>query len=191
MKITATIGIFISLFVYVLIGAIGYIMYGEILTDSLLDSMNISDPNPDVLIVLENLSYVVNVIMCFPITFAVMKNYLVYSISMIATKFRDCYARRVVSSFLIKKIFPSLENDKNNKEVELTSIEEIQQERNEKEKSQSDDHNLEKDHNEKNHHDMVIIPTWVQRIISVCFVGLIILMANKFQNTKVVRQYLI
>jgi hypothetical protein len=106
MKITATIGIFISLFVYVLIGSVGYIMYGEILTDSLLDSMKLEDPNPDTIIILENISYVVNVIMCFPITFAVMKNYLVYSISMIATKFRDCYVKRAVSYLLNLESFP-------------------------------------------------------------------------------------
>ena len=184
MKITATIGIFISLFVYVLIGSIGYIMYGEILTDSLLDSMKLEDPNPDTLIILENLSYVVNVIMCFPITFAVMKNYLVYSISMIATKFRDCYVRRTVRYFLTKKIFPSNENDKTKNEIEMTNIEE---EKHENHNNHMDHHDPEKDQSHNNHHDMVIIPTWLQRKISIAFVILIIFMANKFQNTKVVR----
>ena len=88
MRITSSIGIFISIFIYLLIGSIGYIIYGSILTDSMLDSM-IIDQSSNALVLLENIAYILNVIMCFPITFAVFKNYLIYSLSLILTHFRD------------------------------------------------------------------------------------------------------
>lgn len=87
MKITASIGILASLFIYLLIGSIVYILYGKILIDSMLDTMKI-DPDSSTLILLENIAYVINVIMCFPITFASLKNYLIYSISLAATSLK-------------------------------------------------------------------------------------------------------
>jgi hypothetical protein len=69
----------------------------------------------------------------------------------------------------------------------MTNIEEEKNEKHETPNNNMDHHDPEKDQSHNNHHDMVIIPTWLQRKISIAFVILIIFMANKFQNTKVVR----
>jgi len=66
----------------------------------------------------------------------------------------------------------------------------IEEEKHENHNNHMDHHDPEKDQSHNNHHDMVIIPTWLQRKISIAFVILIIFMANKFQNTKVVRNIL-
>jgi hypothetical protein len=67
----------------------------------------------------------------------------------------------------------------------MTNVEE------EKHENQTDHHDPEKEQSHNNHSDMVIIPTWLQRKISIGFVLLIIFMANKFQNTKTVRNNII
>jgi hypothetical protein len=87
MLITSSIGIFISLFIYLLIGSIGYIMYGKVLSESFLDSMETETGSP--LLILENVAFVLNVIMSFPITYAVLKNYIFFAVSLLLTHFRD------------------------------------------------------------------------------------------------------
>ena len=96
--ITSCIGIFISLFIYLLIGSIGYIMYGQILTSDLLNSIKPGSP----LLILEILAYVLNVIMSFPITFAVLKNYIFFAVALLATEIRDTIKN--VSKIVIKKV---------------------------------------------------------------------------------------
>jgi hypothetical protein len=41
------------------------------------------------LLILENVAFVLNVIMSFPITYAVLKNYIFFAVSLILTHFRD------------------------------------------------------------------------------------------------------
>ena len=83
MRITASIGILISLLIYLLFGCIGYILYGSLEENKFLDYLDDSSKN---LFLLENISYLINVISCFPICFLSFKNYLIYMISLIASE---------------------------------------------------------------------------------------------------------
>jgi hypothetical protein len=76
-------------------------MYGVILSDSLLDSMKTEAGSP--LLILENVAYVLNVIMSFPITFAVLKNYIFFAVSLLLTEIRDMSkkVKNVIEKFKI------------------------------------------------------------------------------------------
>ena len=76
MMLTSSIGIFFSMLIYLLIGSIVYIMYGENLNEDMLDSL--TDFTGSNLIILESVFYVLNVLASFPLTFSVLKNYVIH-----------------------------------------------------------------------------------------------------------------
>lgn len=188
MKITASIGILISLFTYVLIGSIVYILYGAILTDSMLDSMKIDSASP--LIILENIAYVINVIMCFPITFAVFKNYLIYSISMLATSIKNSRDKNMRITPVNEQKHPDLTS---NKDFELKNIDDIKTQNEnlptEKEETNKEHGKEDGSHDDHSHgHDMVEISYTAQTFIVFLVVTAIVLIANLYSNMKIVSQ---
>ena len=87
MMLTSSIGIFFSMLIYLLIGSIVYIMYGENLNEDMLDSL--TDFTGSNLIILESVFYVLNVLASFPLTFSVLKNYVILGVSLIFTKMEE------------------------------------------------------------------------------------------------------
>ena len=85
--LTSSIGIFFSMLIYLLIGSIVYIMYGENLNEDMLDSL--TDFTGSNLIILESVFYVLNVLASFPLTFSVLKNYVILGVSLIFTKMEE------------------------------------------------------------------------------------------------------
>ena len=73
--------------IYLLIGSIVYIMYGENLNEDMLDSL--TDFTGSNLIILESVFYVLNVLASFPLTFSVLKNYVILGVSLIFTKMEE------------------------------------------------------------------------------------------------------
>jgi hypothetical protein len=84
MLISSSIGIFISTLIYLLVGSIGYILYGDLLLDSILDTMKYST-----LTIFTSISFVVNVVMSFPLTFSALKHYFCFLLQIILTMIRD------------------------------------------------------------------------------------------------------
>ena len=207
MRITSSIGISVSIFIYLLIGSIGYIMYGSILTDSMLDSMGMDDLSTG-LVVLENIAYILNVIMCFPITFSVFKNYLIYALSLILTHFRDKKNMQVFKKFYLQhKIQPSIESKEN---IEMGTHEMAKN--NESTPNHLERHTsgkciiktddqckvLDKDLTDKKDdihkdnkgshsaHDMVEISRFIQNLIFIIVLITIIVIANFYSDMKIV-----
>lgn len=84
MIITSSVGIMISILIYLIVGTIDYIMYGESIKDSILDTLGFSP-----LAVLENISFVLNVVMSFPVTFSAVKNYIILLLQLLITAIKE------------------------------------------------------------------------------------------------------
>jgi amino acid permease len=86
MLITTSIGIFISTMIYLLIGTVGYILY-----EDAIDEYFILYNNTDLssIAVYENIAFVVNVIMSFPLTFFALRHYWIFFIKISYTLIRN------------------------------------------------------------------------------------------------------
>ena len=84
--ITTSVSVLITTIIYLICGTIGYLLYYDTLTDSILDSVQESWLSS-----LLSLANVINVIMTFPITFGAVKNYFLLFVGIILTLIRDCF----------------------------------------------------------------------------------------------------
>jgi len=165
MIVTSSIGIFTSTLIYLLVGTIGYILYGYNLSDSILDTMGYSNIS-----VLMSISFVVNVVMSFPIALRSLNHYVVYIIELISTVSRDmcCKKKKDRSTTFLAEKKPE-EGDHN----AVVS---------------TDEHELENDEtpDDSGHHHMISLPEHVEYLIMLgLYVG-IFYTANVFPNMKTV-----
>lgn len=119
MIITSSIGIFVSMLIYLLIGAIGYIHYGEKISDYILDSIGLGSIG-----VLENISFIINVVMSFPLTFISMKHYLMFVIEITVTLIRDkcrCKSKRQYRKEREGQLIEETEEEVKNKSTPVKS----------------------------------------------------------------------
>ena len=110
--ITTSVSVLITTIIYLICGTIGYLLYSDTLTDSILDSIKESWLSS-----LLSLANVINVIMTFPITFSAVKNYFLLFVGIIATLIRDFFLwafscvpqvnnfRERISNVRISKVF--------------------------------------------------------------------------------------
>ena len=84
--ITTSVSVLITTIIYLLCGTIGYLLYYDTLTDSILDAID-----ENWLSSLLSLANVINVIMTFPITFGAVKNYFLIFVGIIITLIRDFF----------------------------------------------------------------------------------------------------
>ena len=84
--ITASVGVFVAMSIYLLVGSIGYMLYADKIVDSILDSMGEKTLNTFL-----SLANMVNVIMTFPITFNALKHYYCFIIEVILTAVRNLF----------------------------------------------------------------------------------------------------
>lgn len=84
--ITTSVSVLITTIIYLICGTIGYLLYYDTLTDSILDAVQESWLSS-----LLSLANVVNVIMTFPITFSAVKNYFILFIGIMITLIRDFF----------------------------------------------------------------------------------------------------
>ena len=84
--ITTSVSVLITTIIYLICGTIGYLLYYDTLTDSILDSVDQSWLSS-----LLSLANVINVIMTFPITFGAVKNYFLLFVGIILTLIRDFF----------------------------------------------------------------------------------------------------
>lgn len=84
--ITASVGVLVSMTIYLLVGSIGYMLYANTIVDSILDSMGEKTLNTFL-----SLANMVNVIMTFPITFNALKHYYCFIIEVILTAVRNLF----------------------------------------------------------------------------------------------------
>ena len=84
--ITTSVSVLITTIIYLLCGTIGYLLYYDTLTDSILDAID-----ENWLSSLLSLANVINVIMTFPITFGAVKNYFLLFVGIIITLIRDFF----------------------------------------------------------------------------------------------------
>jgi amino acid permease len=82
--ITTSISVLITTVIYLICGTIGYLLYYDYLTDSILDAVQESWLSS-----LLSLANVVNVIMTFPITFSAVKNYFILFVDIMITLLKD------------------------------------------------------------------------------------------------------
>lgn len=85
MMITTSIGIFMSTIIYLLVGTVGYILY----EDTINEYYVLYDNNLTSLAVLENIAFVVNVVMSFPLTFFALRHYWIFFIKILYTIIRN------------------------------------------------------------------------------------------------------
>lgn len=84
--ITTSVSVLITTIIYLICGTIGYLLYYDYLTDSILDAVQESWLSS-----LLSLANVVNVIMTFPITFSAVKNYFILFVDIMITLIRDLF----------------------------------------------------------------------------------------------------
>ena len=81
MMITTSIGVFISMFIYLLVGGIGYILYVNIVDEYYV----LNYEHDTILNYLQNFAYILNVIMSFPLTFFSLRHYFTFLVRILAT----------------------------------------------------------------------------------------------------------
>ncbi len=86
MMITTSIGIFISTMIYLLVGTVGYILYEDTVNEYFI-LYNKTDLS--MIAVSENIAFVVNVIMSFPLTFFALRHYWIFFIKISYTLIRN------------------------------------------------------------------------------------------------------
>jgi amino acid permease len=84
--ITTSVSVLITTIIYLICGTIGYLLYYDYLTDSILDAVQESWLSS-----LLSLANVVNVIMTFPITFSAVKNYFILFVGIMITLLKDLF----------------------------------------------------------------------------------------------------
>ena len=84
--ITASVGVFISMSIYLIVGTIGYMLYSNKIVDSILDSIGEKTLNTFL-----SLANMVNVIMTFPITFNALKHYYCFILEVVLTAIRNLF----------------------------------------------------------------------------------------------------
>lgn len=190
MIVTSSIGIFISMLIYLLVGTIGYILYGNEITDSILDSLGLSS-----LGVLENISFIVNVVMSFPLTFSALKHYFMYLVEIVGTLIRDKCCRRKKKEELLEKGENNNTPPEERQASHTSSVEEAKNHHKEKEKEDNKNHAGNHNHNHNHHHnnnnhghmEMIHIPDFLEYIIIfMVFLG-IFYVANIYPNMKTVK----
>ena len=84
--ITTSVSVLITTIIYLICGTIGYLLYYDSLTDSILDAID-----ENWLSSLLSLANVINVIMTFPLSFGAVKNYFLLFVGIIITLIRDFF----------------------------------------------------------------------------------------------------
>jgi len=86
MLITTSIGIFISNMIYLLIGTVGYILYEDTINEYfiLYNKIDLSS-----IAVYENIAFVINVVMSFPLTFFALRHYWIFFLKISYTLIRN------------------------------------------------------------------------------------------------------
>lgn len=121
MLLSTSIGVFMSILIYLLVGIIGYIMYPET-DDSFLDSLEFSS-----FVMFQNICFVICTVMSFPITFTAFIHYVVFLLEILVTFLRDLYSDikkkklEIYNNCQIKKAKESIKNRPKQTTVELTA----------------------------------------------------------------------
>jgi amino acid permease len=174
MIVTSSIGIFTSTLIYLLVGTIGYILYGNNILDSILDTMGYTNIS-----ILMSISFVVNVVMSFPITFNSLHHYVIYLIEMILTMLKDmCHKKSKKEIFLNSNI-----KNSENKKKESDNDNQTSSDSEEEETEEDNDHKK----SSHAHHKMVRLPEYVEYIVVFGLFVLIFYTANMFPNIKTVK----
>jgi amino acid permease len=173
MIVTSSVGIFISMLIYQLVGSIDYIIYGNLITDSILDNLEYSS-----LSVLGNISFVINVVMSFPLTFSALKHYLIYLIETILSMLIYC-CKRGKSKTEKKVLFDD--------EFEVKG----KIRKNDSQDSINNDHLVHSIEGEKHHKNHVSIPESIEYVIMLAIFILIFFTAKNFPDMKIVFYILI
>ncbi len=86
MLITTSIGIFISTMIYLLVGTVGYILYEDTIDEYfiLYNKKELSS-----IAIYENIAFVLNVIMSFPLTFFALRHYWIFFLKISYTLIRN------------------------------------------------------------------------------------------------------
>jgi amino acid permease len=90
MMITSAVGIFMSIIIYCLVGCIGYLLYENAITDSILDNMTYGGIS-----IFENIAFALNVVMSFPMTFSAVKHYVIFLIQLSATMIKKSISLKI------------------------------------------------------------------------------------------------
>lgn len=81
MLITTGVGLFTSMMIYLLFGCVGYILY----VDQVDEYYILNRQHDSVLNYLENIAFVVNVVMSFPLTFFSLRHYFTFLVQILLT----------------------------------------------------------------------------------------------------------
>jgi amino acid permease len=183
MLVTSSVGIFISMLIYLLIGSIGYILYGDTITDDILTTVGFSGIG-----VLEYISFAVIVVTSFPLTFSALKHYFIYLIEIILTMTRDKLKEKKVKNQQLVSQNTEVSQNKDSEIVRVTNY--VQKHGNDK---NDQDHGIAQNQNEHDnshdsvHLDLIHIPEFVEFILVFgLFLGIFIF-ARKFPNLKLVK----
>lgn len=196
MLISSSIGIFISTLIYLLVGCIGYILYGSNIKDSILDTVSSST-----LLIIESICFVINVVMSFPLTFTSLRHYFIFLIQIIITGIRDmcCKEKKPDAEHLLDKNLNTPNDTQIKANQDLThpfeSKEESVMKDNETCGNDMDQYVIDRESEIENedhgHHlgDYVEIPALIEYIIIFLVFALIFWVANNYQEMKMVTLY--
>ena len=168
MIITSSVGVFISTLIYLSVGTIGYILYGNKISDSLLDSMAYNNIS-----ILMCISFVINVVMSFPITFNGLKHYVIFLTELIITLLRDlCCSKKIKDDEFLA--------NNNNKTINEASDED-------EDEDEGDFDEPKYDVKPVANHKMIQLPAYIEYVIVFGLFVLIFYTANKFPHIKTVK----
>jgi amino acid permease len=183
MIVTSSIGIFISMLIYLLVGTIGYVLYGSDISDSILDSMGMNS-----LAVLVNISFVVNVVMSFPLTFNALKHYFMFLIEIIVSLIaRSCCKKaKKKDEELVES---TLKTQKTKRSTQISKISEGHAKNNENNPNDDPhkDINDSKNHSSHGGLEIVHIPHSIEYIIIFVIFCTIFFTAVRYPDMKTVR----
>jgi amino acid permease len=187
MLISSSIGIFISTLIYLLVGCIGYILYGSNIKDSILDTMNSST-----LIIIESICFVINVVMSFPLTFTSLRHYFIFLLQIIITAIRDSYCKRKINTTKLldghNTNNPTLVDETNSanpfKKAKELKVEYIHEDNSCAREDNSRAEDEEEDDHGHNMSGYIEIPPVIEYIIIFLVFGLIFYVAINYQEMK-------
>jgi len=119
MLITTSVGLFVSMMIYLLFGCVGYILYVNQVDEYYI----ITRQQNTVLIYMENIAFVINVIMSFPLTFFSLRHYFTFLVQILITllveKFKCCKKNNENNPEDLPTIHESNFNEKQENQVNI------------------------------------------------------------------------
>lgn len=190
MMICTSVGILLSMMIYLMIGGIIYISYGEMLRSQ---PNVVSVINKSSFGIFINIAFSINVIMSFPMSFFSVKSYTLYVLPLIWSWFRSVFGKEKEShSTYSKELHEKRQSITSNNSLDkLSSEHEFDQCYNAHENNDEHETKLNEENHNANHSSHTELPYIVNLITTLFLFGLITIICFKLGDSKYVSEALL